>query len=450
MTDPQGPTSTIHDWIARFAHIFKLIHEKPIPDQARASCTTTARILPKPMTDLTPTPPISLRGITWDHTRGLLPLVGAAQRLHEVQPHITVEWQTRSLQAFADQSLDDLAERFDLLVIDHPWAGHAASTGILHPLEDLLSADFLADQATQHVGPSNESYRYFDRQWALAIDAATPVASWRPDLLADQNRSVPATWDELIALAKGGGVAVPGIPQDTLMNFYMLCSRPGVTLFPDDQVLVARADGLESLERLRELASHLERVTFDWNPIRIYEAMSRTDQFAYCPFAYGYSNYARAGYAPKRLKFGDIVTDAGAPLQTTLGGTGLAISRRCAHPEVAAAFAKLVAGGDYQRTQYVENGGQPGHRTAWLDEENNRRTDGYFRDTLPCLDRAYLRPRFPGSLAFQDRDGGGAPIRDYLMHGGDPNRTLDEVDRMYRAAMQEAKSAPAANTGAKP
>ncbi len=120
---------------------------------------------------------VHLRGITWNHTRGLLPVVAAAQRFEELNPGVHITWEKRSLQEFADQPLAELGAQYDLLVIDHPWAGFAATSGVLTPMEELVSAEFLADQAANSVGPSHQSYRYGDRQWALAIDAATPVAS---------------------------------------------------------------------------------------------------------------------------------------------------------------------------------------------------------------------------------------------------------------------------------
>ncbi len=384
------------------------------------------------MSDDARTAPVHLKGITWNHTRGYVPMVAAAQRFEELDPGVRITWEKRSLQEFADQPLDELGHRYDLLVIDHPWAGFAATSGVLTAMEELVSASFLADQAANSVGPSHESYRYGDRQWALAIDAATPVASWRPDLLAAAEASVPTTWEELLALARRGLVIMPAIPQDTIMNFYMMCVVPGSDLFASEEVVVGDELGISALERLRELASLQPREVFDWNPIAIYEAMTRRDDHAYCPFAYGYSNYSREGYARTILHFGDVVSLDGVPLRTTLGGTGLAVSAQCAHPDVAGRYAELVAGPEYQRTQFAENGGQPGHRAAWTDAENNRRTHDYFAATLPCLDRAYLRPRYPGSLAFQDRDGGGVPIREFMMEGGDPRRVMETLNRMYR------------------
>ena len=375
---------------------------------------------------------IDLKGITWNHTRGLVPMVAAAQRFEELNPGVRISWKKRSLQEFADQPLAELGARYDLLVIDHPWAGFAATSGVLTPMEELVSAEFLADQAANSVGPSHESYRYGDRQWALAIDAATPVAAWRRDLLEARGVAPPETWEDLLALAREGLVIMPGIPQDTIMNFYMLCARPESDLFASEEIVVSDELGVIALEQLRELASLQPREIFEMNPIAVYEAMTRGDDYAYCPFAYGYSNYARAGYARRVLHFGDVVSLDGVPLRTTLGGTGLAVSSGCAHPDVAGRFAEFVAGPEYQRTQFVENGGQPGHRAAWTDPENDRRTHDYFGNTLPCLDRAYLRPRYPGSLAFQDRDGGGVPIREFMMDGGDPKAVMATLNRMYR------------------
>ena len=126
---------------------------------------------------------ISLKGITWGHSRGYTPLAALSQRFSELHPGVEVEWQKRSLQAFADQPLEDLCPHFDLLVIDHPWVGTAARFGYTLPLDQHLSSYFLEDQRMHSTGGSHESYHYDGHQWALAIDAAAPAASYRADLL---------------------------------------------------------------------------------------------------------------------------------------------------------------------------------------------------------------------------------------------------------------------------
>ncbi|MBU2887729.1 extracellular solute-binding protein [Gilvimarinus agarilyticus] len=373
---------------------------------------------------------IELRGITWNHTRGFVPMAATAQRFEELNPGVRISWDKRSLQAFADEPIDQLAKRYDLLVIDHPWSGFAARTGVTVALDDWLPADFMADQKANSVGHSHESYSFDGKQWALAIDAATPVASARMDLLADLGEKVPETWDELLALAKRGKVLVPSIPQDTLMNFYMLCSTMGEDPCVREDEVVSEEMGIKALKMLRELSVLLPRDCFDWNPIQTYEAMSSTDDYAYCPFAYGYSNYAKAGYAKGLLKFGDMVTLPGTDrCRTTLGGTGLAISGSSPNKEIAARYAQFVANETMQSGQFVEFGGQPGHRKAWLADYPNSTTDNYFKDTLPALDRAFLRPRYHGHMFFQDNSG--APIREYLMNGGDEKQLLTKLNQLY-------------------
>lgn len=373
---------------------------------------------------------IELRGITWGHTRGFTPMAATAQRFEELNPGVRITWAKRSLQAFADEPIDQLAEHYDMLVIDHPWTGFAAKTGVIVPLNDWVSADLLTELANNSVGHSHESYSYDGKQWALAIDAATPVASWRPDLLSDMGLGIPDTWEDLMALAKQGKVAVPSIPQDTLMNFYMLCSTMGEDPCVREDLLISKEMGIKALQMLRELSVHLPRECFDWNPIKVYEAMTLTDELAYCPFAYGYSNYAKPFYARRRLDFGDMVHLPGTDrLRTTLGGTGLAISAQSKHKEIAAQYATFVANIDMQSGFYVEFGGQPGHRQAWLGDYANQTTNNYFKNTLPGLDRAFLRPRYHGHMFFQDN--AGAPIRDYLMNGGDEYKLLEKLSNLY-------------------
>ena len=374
-----------------------------------------------------------LRGITWNHSRGFVSVVATAQRFSEMRPEVEIRWEKRSLQEFADAPIQGLAEDYDLLVIDHPWAGYAAFSQVLLPLQDVIPEAFMRDQARNSVGHSHASYIFDGSQCALAIDAATPVASFRPDLLARYELEQPRTWRDLLALARMGRVIMPGIPIDTLMNFYMLCATQGEAPFVDDEWAVSDALSLQALEQLRELASLCPPVIFDWNPIAVYEALSRRDDFVYCPFAYGYSNYARGGYSGHLLMFDDMVDmDGQGRCQTTLGGTGLAISARCQALEIARDYAMFTASPAIQGTIFFDSGGQPGHRSAWLDAEVNRRSNNYFRNTLPALDRAYLRPRFPGYLHFQDH--AGAPIRDYLMQGGDRRAVLAALKRLFAEA----------------
>jgi len=378
---------------------------------------------------------INLKGITWNHSRGFLPMVATAQRFSELHPHVQITWEKRSLQAFADFSIQELAERFDLLVIDHPWAGFASKTNSIIPLDKYLPVEYLKDQEENSVGASYESYNFNNHQWALPIDAATPVASSRPDLLAEEGISLPKSFEDLLALADQGLVAFAGIPIDVLMNFYTLCCSLGEDPCQTNDAVISNEIGVKALQMYRKLATKMDEANFNRNPIQVYEAMTLTDEIAYCPFAYGYSNYSRNGYSRKPLHFHDMISlDGKTNLKSTLGGTGLAISSKCEALETAVEYAKYVGSASCQQSLFFESGGQPGHLSAWKNTEVNRQSQNYFLNTLPALQRAFLRPRYHGSMFFQDH--AGDVVRNYLMNGGDETQVLTDLNKLF----QESKT----------
>lgn len=369
---------------------------------------------------------IKLSGITWNHTRGYVPLVATAQRYEELHPDVSITWHRRSLQAFADEPLNSLAERHDLIILDHPWAGYLATHDLVAPLEQHID---LADQEANTVGQSHASYAAGGHQWALAVDAAAPVSAWRPDILEEHRATVPTTWQDLVALADRGLVALPALPIDSLMNFYMLCLALDETPFANPDVVVSKATGVAAIGMLHDMISRCDPKCLTWDPIRTYEKMTRTDDIAYCPFAYGYVNYARDDYTTNPLRFGGLVSYAGRSLRSTLGGTGLSISTRCANMPEALDYVGFVASPACQMGLYTAAGGQPGHRAAWCDPHVNALTGNFFSDTLPTLAAAYLRPTYNGSIYFQDH--AGPALHACLTEGSDPAVCVSQLNAIY-------------------
>jgi len=374
-----------------------------------------------------------LHGITWGHSRGITPLLAASQRFSELNPGVEISWKKRTLQEFADFPIEKLTESYDLLIIDHPWVGCAAATNCVLPLDEYLPRDYIQDQQNNSVGYSHQSYNYENKQWALAIDAATPVASYRKDLFDRSEITVPQTWQGLIALAKTGVVALPAIPIDMLMNFYSFCIAHGQTAFANEEEVVDEETGAAAIETMKELYGLLDKKMFSCNPIAVAELMSSTDDYWYCPFAYGYSNYSRTGYAKKLLHYKDVIMFKKNKLQTTIGGTGLAVSAFSKHKEAAISFAQMVVSAECQRTLYVQHGGQPGHRSAWLDADANHLTHDFFTSVLPAMDNGYVRPRYNGYLHFQDH--AGIPLQKCIMENSDPVAALQEMNSIYRQSL---------------
>lgn len=379
-----------------------------------------------------------LRGISWGHSRGITPLLAASQRYEELHKDVRIEWKKRSLQEFADFPIEKLTEEYDLLIIDHPWVGTAAATHCVLPLNEYLPASFIDEQSKNSVGYSHLSYLYDGGQWALAIDAATPAASYRKDLVEAHHAKLPTKWEELIALAKKGKVAVPAIPIDLLMNFYSFCITHGQYPFQGEKQLIDIEVGVKAINTMKELYQNIDKRFFECNPIAVAELMTQTDEYWYCPFAYGYSNYSRLGYAHKLLHYTGVVTVNNKPLKTTIGGTGIAVSAFSKYKGIAVDFVSWVVCPEVQRTFYMQHGGQPGHRHAWEDAAANSLTNNFFSNVLPLMDNGYVRPRYNGYLYFQDH--AGLPLQECLLHDSDPADALEKMNWLYQQSLIRKQS----------
>jgi multiple sugar transport system substrate-binding protein len=378
-----------------------------------------------------------LKGIAWNHMRGFVSVVATAQRYEELQPEVRITWEKRSLQAFADASLEELASTYDLIVMDHPHTAQAAEAGVLLALDQFLPEAFLKDQAEHSVGRSHQSYHYKGHQWTLATDAAAPVATWRPDLMEKGGFELPANWEDVLALAEKGAVSAALFPIDVLMHSYMFCQAQGHPCFQSEDQLAPAAALTRALEQLKSLADRCAPECLERNPIRTAEYMSRSEDMAaaYCPFAYGYSNYSRPGYANYLLKAGELVHYKGKALCSTLGGAGIAVSSKTAHPEIACDYARLSASPEIQKGLYFESGGQPGHRAAWTDDRVNAANSDFFRETLPVLDRALVRPPYPGYMYFQDH---ATPVAHAAVAGRNPiDAAVDQLNELYLQSLSK-------------
>jgi multiple sugar transport system substrate-binding protein len=382
-----------------------------------------------------------LRGITWDHPRGLDSLLAAeAARPAGDDTALTgnteVTWTARSLKDFGDLLPDTLAARYDLLVIDHPHVPHAVAAGLLLPLDGTGFGAELADLAAQSVGPSHASYQYAGRQWALPVDAAAQVAAWRPDLLP----APPRTWDEVRALAAAGKVLWPGAPTDAIASFLTVAASRGTPVSPEPGGgLLPAADGRAVLAHLHRLADAVPAWCLGANPIDIAERLSGDDGFSYVPLTYGYSNYARAGFRPRRLACADMPLSAdGEPAGSCLGGAGIAVSARSEHPAEAVRHAFWLASAATQRGPYFTGGGQPANAVAWDDDAVNAVAPGFFRATRRTLDLAWVRPRHPGWPRFQEQAGN--LVSQALRRSITDVECLAGLDRLYDESQQETEA----------
>ena len=337
---------------------------------------------------------ITLKGMTWDHPRGYEPLA-ACSALWMERTGVQITWDRRSLQDFESFPVDELARQYDLIVIDHPHVGQVTREGCLLPFDTAR----LASIARGTVGRSYPSYHWQGQQWALPIDAATQVQAWRPDRLD----AAPADWDEVMALARAGRVALPLRAPHSLMCLYTLCAQRGAPAQVEGPDLFDVEAASEVCAQLRALMQLIDPQCLEMDPIAVFEAMALPDARIDCvPLIYGYVNYAWEGFRPVRLGFADIPRSEGhGPVGSALGGTGIAVSAHTAHAQQAVDFAEWVADAEAQRGPFAAAGGQPGHAAAWEDEAVNQAAGDFYRATRATLEGAWVRPRHDGYMPFQ-------------------------------------------------
>ncbi len=332
--------------------------------------------------------------MTWDHPRGYDPLA-AASRVWAEMGGETIEWDRRSLQDFESYPVEELARRYDLIVIDHPHVGQVADAGCLAALEELCDTVALSEIAAGSVGGSFESYNWSGHQWALPIDAAAQVQAWAPGRIDAPLHD----WNSVIALAKQGRLTIPLRPPHSLMSLFTLSGLAGVMLPVEGDELFPEAMH-SAYDCVAELAAAVDPAAYEQDPIAVLEAMAQPDsKLAVSPLIYGYVSYSLNDFRPQRISFADL--PAQDPRGSALGGTGIAVSAFGEAPERAAKFAAWVASGAVQRSLYSLSGGQPAHADAWEDNIVNALVADFYIATRKTLDSAWLRPRHDGYMAFQ-------------------------------------------------
>ena len=339
---------------------------------------------------------VKLRGLAWDHRRCWGPLDASVEPYCAAHPGIEIEWDRRSLYEFGEGALEPVLSTYDLVVFDHPFIGDIARGRLMVPFDDYLSGDQLGSFERDSVGSSWRSYAKDGHQWALPIDAACQVASYRPDLMTRYGPA-PSSLDEVLELGRalrkdGKWLGLPLVPTDAMCLLLTLTDPQ-----EDGQGVFAADEVVRAIGQLRQIAALSHPDSPKWNPIRCYDHMIANDDVVYVPFAFGYVNYASNDDAP-HLLFADVPTPASAG--ALLGGAGIGVSARSKNRQAAVDYALFLCSPDYQRGDYATSGGQPGSLSAWKDRPVNVLSRDFFKSTLRTIESSYLRPTHSGFITF--------------------------------------------------
>jgi len=355
------------------------------------------------------------RGLTWDHPRGYNALAAAAAQAEG----LTLHWDKHPLEGFESHPIADLCARYDLVVLDHPHVGEAVAADCLMPVEALFAADEIAGWQAAVAGPSLASYHYAGQHWALPLDAATQVMAYRSDRID----TPPVAWVELPALSQRRAVALSLAGPHAILSFQSVCGAFGAERSGD--AFMDRTIGREGYALMLALTGDVTVTAQALNPIAMLGAIERGEGIDLCPLIYGYVNYATRG-----VSFADAPCGSDGRIGSTLGGTGIGVSKRCAVTPALLDHLRWLMSEATQRTFIPQHDGQPAVRTAWQDAAVNAVTGNFFAATLASVEQALLRPRHDGAIAFQTA--ASARLRAALIEGAASDPVLDDLETLYR------------------
>jgi multiple sugar transport system substrate-binding protein len=232
--------------------------------------------------------------------------------------------------------------------------------------------------------------------------------SWR-------EHAPPATWDEVLAWAGKWPTALSLAGPHAALTFMSICVALGEPPASEDpNVFVSAVTGSTALSIMDRLARPSAAWTRTLNPIGLLEAMASGAELSLVPLVYGYVNYAASGpNGRKRVTFHDApAARRGGRPGTTLGGTGLAVTRRCKVTPALIDHLRWLMSDGVQERFIPDHDGQPSRRSAWRDADVNRAWGNFYRNTERTLEAAWVRPRHRGYIAFQAT--ASAMIREWL------------------------------------
>ena len=376
---------------------------------------------------------ITLKGMTWDHPRGYDPMIATSKEFNNNHSgKILLEWEKRSLQAFADRSIEDMTDEFDLIVIDYPHVGEVTAKGLLAQLDTPSYKKQLEKLRNESVGLSCDSYKIDNHQWALPIDAATQVAAYRKDLIFN----LPKSWNELIELSKDKKVFWPLKSVHAISSFYSIYNNIGKAFDPLDKDFVTKGQCIKTLEMMRVVSNLLSNECLSMDPIIVAEEMTESNNIYYCPYLYGFSNYSREGFRKNILFYTDVMDLSGkGPAGTHLGGTGIAVSTQSQNKDYAIEYAYWIASSECQKNIFYSSGGQPGNSFAWEDNTINEETNNFFNNTRDTLEKSWVRPRHNGYMNFQDEAGN--IINEYLYKYIDESKVYEKLKLEFKKSFAD-------------
>jgi len=289
----------------------------------------------------------------------------------------------------------------DVYLIDVIWVAEFAAAGWIRPLDA-----FLAPARRAEFFPSLlRAMTYEGKPFALPRFTENGLLYYRKDLVP----APPATWDELVALAKRhqrpglAGFVFQGLQYEGLVVNFLehLWARGGDVLDERGRAALHGPAGLSALTFLVDLL-HTHRIS----PPGVTTYMERESLQEFLEgravfhrnWAYAWSQVERQDSKVRgRVGVAPLPGAGGRPGAGALGGWNLAVSRFTRHPEAAWRLVDWLTSGAAQRRKALGEGRIPTLRALYADAEVLRANPhlAVLRTLLPAARPRPVSPFYP-------------------------------------------------------
>jgi multiple sugar transport system substrate-binding protein len=380
--------------------------------------------------------PTQLRGITWNHPRGVLPFVESSALYAETK-QVAVNWEAFEWDEFRERQFRELGEAslyYDLVQYDHPWVGIYSSKKWVEPLDDYLSKEDKRYLETEIPKIVVDSYIWEEKLWALPVDMGAHVSLWRKDVLDSLGLTVPQSWEEV--LETGRGLTNSGYPrpyafanktyQGFLLFLELLAELGGVeegfgSAFKSDKV--GRA-----LSLMSELATLSHPDSIRWNPWDVVQAVAGQNRLVAAPSVFGYVDAVVNYKYSSNVKTGLVPRlDETGLRSSILGGVGMGINH--ATSKKSESFEYCWFNVEPETCEMIlEHNGQPAVKVSSPSE----RIEDYMSALRGSVEGAFIRPRFSGWPNVEKEMG--LLVSDFLQG----KKASEVVNEMRKIALEEA------------
>lgn len=295
----------------------------------------------------------------------------------------------------------------DVFVGDVVWTPIFASAGWVLPLDDYLTNE----EIKEHTPGSMAAYLYNNKTYGIPFFTDGGMLYYRKDLLEKYNKSIPATWTELVDTAKyimneendsnlygyaGSWKQYEGV---TCNLTEMVWSHGGDFLDKEGNIIFNSPETVKAVQLMGDMVSK-DKITppgisnFGSGDVRNLFANGQLIFSRDWPTFAKKADSMEGSKVVGKVGYTVLPTIEGGKNYSTLGGWGVMVSNFSEHKEEAVKFTKFRSSFEIQKQEALDLAHLP-TRIALYEDEDVKKALPFAEDMFPVMMSTKPRPQSP-------------------------------------------------------